>query len=163
MKINQARALELRVEGKDYNQIARILGVSNKTAWHYVNKEVERTTASSEKDAAIIRKMELKRLDMMLEKILPGVTKGRPIITNKGVIYDPDKPNQMLLLPSDKSAETVLKIMERRAKLLGIDAPEKKLIAGDPDNQTPIPVEISIDDESGLLSLLKRLAGEEGK
>jgi hypothetical protein len=63
-------------------------------------------------------------------------------------------------LAADKdSSEIVLKCMERRAKLLGLDAP-KRLEASGPDGA---PIEIQNGGVSGLLALVATLDDVEGE
>ena len=96
----QLQALELRKAGVTFEAIATKLGYCNR---HAAYKAVTTALKDSIKEPAEgVREMELKRRDDMLLAMWPQVKSG-----NQGAI--------------DRS----LRIMERRAKLLGLDAPTK--------------------------------------
>lgn len=97
---NQLHAIELRKDGLNYDQIAEVLKISRQGAWQLVNdglKNYRRVTAEAVEE---VRELEVQRLDRLLmghwEKAMSG---------------------------DDKSAGVVLKIMERRSRLLGLDTP----------------------------------------
>lgn len=93
----QRQALHLRAAGFSYRQIGKQLGFSGQAAWLAVNSALARTApTASDTD----RTLELQRLDAMFAAIYADATSG-----NLDAIG------------------TVLGIMVRRARLLGIDAP----------------------------------------
>jgi len=95
----QVKALELRVEGRSFRQIALELKYKGPSGAHKaVDAALERTIREP---AEQVRQLELERLDKLQIKPWKLAT----------VIGDP------------KATASVLKIMERRAKLLGLDAP----------------------------------------
>jgi len=95
----QVRALELRVEGLSFRQIALELKYKGPSgAFSAVESALERTIREP---AEQVRLLELERLNRL--QIMPW--------KQATVIGDP------------KAIANVLKIMERRAKLLGLDAP----------------------------------------
>lgn len=107
------QALQLRKAGASFAQIAERLGYRHeKSAWMAVSKEVDRITAEP---AEAVRKLELARLDEMLMRLLPTVLKP------------PDELSMAERLPI---VDRVLKIMDRRARLLGLDAPSKTEVTG---------------------------------
>ena len=96
----QLKALELRKAGVNYQQIADTLGYANPSG---AFKAVERALKALQKEpASELLALELERLDAMLVAIAPAVRAG-----NFGAI------------------DRALKIAERRAKLLGLDAAAK--------------------------------------
>lgn len=96
----QLKALELRKAGVTYVRIAEALGYANPMgAWKAVNAALKKTLQEPSDD---LRKIEVERLDAMLFALYPSAMKGM-----QGAV------------------DRVLKIMERRAKLLGLDAPVK--------------------------------------
>ncbi len=98
----QRRALELRATGMPYEDIAAMLGVPASTAHDWVTRQLERTLGEEVRQVDAARHLELARLD--------------------GIFG----PQYAKALGGDvRAAETCLKIMERRAKLLGLDAPVK--------------------------------------
>jgi len=95
----QVKALELRVQGLSFRQIALELKYKGPSGAHgAVDTALERQIREP---AEQVRQLELERLDRL--QIMPW--------KQATVIGDP------------KAIANVLKIMERRAKLLGLDAP----------------------------------------
>jgi len=102
----QAKAVRLRIEGYTHQQIADKLGYEGRQgACDAVQAALKKTLKEPADD---YRKLELERLDMMFQAIWDDVTNGK---VNK--------------------IDRALKIMERRSKLLGLDAPIKGQIDGD--------------------------------
>lgn len=97
------RAYELRIAGLTYRQIGRELGVSHVTAFTYVKEELDALREECRELAETYRDMELERLDHAQKAIYAGVLKG-----DLG------------------SIDRLLRIQERRSKLLGLDAPVKQ-------------------------------------
>lgn len=94
------RALELRKAGATYETIAQMLGYASKsTAFNAVTRIMNASKREASKEAF---EMELRRLDDLLMTLWPMARAGE--------------------LPA---IDRTLRIMERRAKLLGLDAPEK--------------------------------------
>ena len=96
------KALELRKRGMNYTQIGKKLGCSRSTACRYVLSELENLADKCREEAAHVRDLELQRLDALYLKAWEAVEGG-------------DLP----------AIDRCLRIMERRAKLLGLDAAEK--------------------------------------
>ena len=114
------KALELRKAGLSFDRIAQELGYASAGAAHNaVRICLERSVQEPAKE---VRQMEVARLDDMLLSIWPEVRKGH-------------------LGAQDRA----LKIMERRAKLLGLDAPTK--IDFD-DAPMPVVVNVQVVDAS---------------
>lgn len=111
----QKQALELRRMGKGYIEIAAHLGMSKSQAHRLVRAGLEDARAQIGAEANELKAEELSRLDAMLQGVWPDARKG-----GQGAI------------------DRVLKIMERRSKLLGLDAPEKREHAG--SGGGPIPI-----------------------
>ena len=96
----RAEALRLRKQGYGYERIAGELGVDLRTAWDDVQKSLASIIREPAED---VLRLELERLDLMLEKAL----------------------DKACALGDEKAIDAVLKIMARRARYLGLDAPEK--------------------------------------
>lgn len=102
------QAVELRTQGRTYVQIAEQLEVSTSAAHKAVADYLEQTRAVSREAAEEVRRLELDRLDRILAAIGPLAEGG------------------------DLAAvDRVLRIQERRASLLGLDAPRASLVAVD--------------------------------
>jgi hypothetical protein len=122
----QQRALELRRAGLDYRSIASKLGIGKSQAQRLVKGGMEGARAQIDAEASDLKAEELSRLDGMLAGLWADARKG-----HLGAI------------------DRVLKIGERRAKLLGLDAPVKMAHGGDAD-APPIKQEhaFSMTDEA---------------
>ena len=100
-------SLDLRKKGYSYREIGRELGISEAQAHRDVHRmldhlcEIERDTAEK------IRRMEIMRLDSMLRGLWTSVEDGDP-----------------------QAVTASLKVSERRAKLLGLDAPSRQELTG---------------------------------
>lgn len=93
-------ALKLRAKGHTYEEIADRLGYANPArARLAVTKALEH---SFREPAKHVRELEARRLDELQAAAWPAAVAG-----------------------SDKAINAVLRIMERRAKLFGLDAPSK--------------------------------------
>lgn len=104
------RALELRRMGKSYSEIATALDLSKVHAHRLVHAGLEHAREQVASSADDLRAEEVSRLDAMLSGVWPDARKG-----HQGAV------------------DRVLKIMERRSKLLGLDAPTRHSLGGDPN------------------------------
>jgi|SRR5882724_1395290 len=96
------RALALRKKGHTYREIGAQLGVSEQRAWQLVREELDRLTRERTLLADEVRRLELERLDQL----------------QLGLWLEACKGEVSAVLP-------VLWIMQRRAKLLGLDAADQ--------------------------------------
>jgi len=97
----QKTALKLRAAGVEYTDIAHQLGYKTASGAHKAVTTALRKTLQEPADE--LRTLELNRLDVMLKSIWSMVIVGNP---------------QYIVI--------ALKILERRARLLGLDAPTKQ-------------------------------------
>lgn len=112
------QAVELRILGSSYVDIARELGVSAQTAFQIVSNALDDARKEMREKAKDLRDLESDRLDTLYRKVA-------------GAVMPEDAPVDPRLI------ETALKIMERRAKLLGLDAPTKVAGTG-PGGSIPV-------------------------
>jgi hypothetical protein len=103
------RALELRKRGLNYTQIGKKLGCARSTACRYVLSELENLADKCREEAVHVRDLELQRLDDLY------------LIAYRAIIDGYDLAG----------IDRCLRIMDRRAKLLGLDAAEKVEHSGD--------------------------------
>jgi hypothetical protein len=103
----RVQAFELRKGGASYRAIGRALGVSEAQAHRDVMGRLSQLAKLEEGAADDVRKLELERID--------GIILGHYGRAQNG---------------DDKAARVVLQAMERRAKLLGLDAPVKQELTG---------------------------------
>ncbi len=97
------KALQLRKGGASYDAIARQVGYANRGGAHRAVTQELRELPKD--DAEDVLALEVERLDQLLMALWPAAMKGNV-----------------------RSAETVIRLMERRAKLQGLDAPVQATI-----------------------------------
>ena len=109
MEIQERRkkALTLRLGGATYAEIGDALGVSNWTAWQDIHKSLADIPKA---EADQLREEEVARLDRMQRAVWGDALKG-----------------------DLKAMQMVVKIIDRRAKLLGLDAPQQVELSGEVD------------------------------
>jgi len=97
------QAISLRMAGATIKQIADQLGYASEAgAYKAIMRELAQTAQGMSESTEAVRQLELKRLDQMQFPIWPSVIAG-----DQGAIG------------------TALRIQERRASLLGLDAPKQ--------------------------------------
>jgi hypothetical protein len=94
------KAFDLRIAGNSYRQIGKELGVSHEAARGYVIAALEESAARTDLKADQLRDIELARIDEVL----------------RGLWSSKDEP---------QTASVIIRLGERRSKLLGLDAPTK--------------------------------------
>lgn len=94
----------------DYRDIAAAIGISKSQAHRLVVAGLQEVREQISADADLLRAEELSRLNRMLEGLWSSARKG-----------------------DVHAVDRVLKISERRAKLLGLDAPVRLAHGGDAD------------------------------
>ena len=121
-QVNIDRAMSLRLEGKSYREIAAEMSVAKGTAHKYVRKAVKLLQEKYSEKAEMIVVIEVNKLDK-LEKALQKDARAGDI----------------------KASTTILKIMERRAKLLGLDSPARSEVKVDTvDVKIDLPKDLEI-------------------
>lgn len=111
-----AQAAEMRSRGMTYQAIGDALGISKQSA----HEAVQRVLAETLREPAEhLRTMELDKLDRA-ERVAHGVLEARhPVLyQGKDTGYEDDAPKLAAI-------DRLLRVAERRARLLGLDAPEK--------------------------------------
>lgn len=98
-KEREREALELRKAGASYDQIAQRLDVSRDTARAIVMRALENLNTACEESADEIRRLEVERIDTLLLGLWDKARKG-----------------------DVAAVDRVLRLQDRRAKLLGLDA-----------------------------------------
>lgn len=100
----QLRALELRKAGWGYDQIAEECGYRDRSgAYRAVARALK---ATLREPAADVRRLEVERLDALLKGLWTAASQG-----------------------DNYAIDRALKIMDRRAALLGLDAPRRVAVA----------------------------------
>jgi DNA-binding CsgD family transcriptional regulator len=114
----ERRCLELRIAGKTYVEIGDVVGIAEETALDTVERVLRRTRNQADQLAEGARALELARVDAIIASFWARATDPNRAIGGGGgedgdATYDPSQ---------DKAGQVLLKAMERRAKLLGLDS-----------------------------------------
>lgn len=105
IELKRHQAIQLRLRGFSYREIGEQIGCSTTTAFEYVNAVLERVKKETNETAEKARQLALGRIDIAVRGLMPKVEAG-----------------------DARAAEVMAKLEERRAKLIGLDAPEKHAI-----------------------------------
>jgi hypothetical protein len=120
-----AYAAHLRSRGKSYPNIAREMGYANAGgAYKAVQRALKAIVAEP---AAELRTIELVRLDGMWEAA-QAVLEGQHFVVSQGRLIRIGGEPMIDDGPVLAALDRLLKIQERRAKLLGLDAPTKTTV-----------------------------------
>lgn len=99
----RAKAISMRLAGADYETIARTLGYASRGAAHTdITRALEQYVTEGRVSAEVLREQELRRLDRLQATLWPQALQG-----------------------DTKVIETVLRIIDRRCRILGLNAPER--------------------------------------
>lgn len=99
----RSKAIALRLAGADYEAIATRLGYASRgAAYTDIDRAMQSAVAEQEQEAAVLRQVELARLDRLQAGIWTTALAGNL-----------------------KAVDTTIKIIDRRCKLLGLDAPQR--------------------------------------
>jgi hypothetical protein len=96
-------AVRMRMAGAQYADIGVSMGISRQAAWMLVKKSLEATRKETGESADLLRELELQRLDKLYLAMNKQAEQG-----NQGAV------------------DRCIRIMERRSKLVGLDAPTKQ-------------------------------------
>jgi len=121
-----AEAARLRARGLSYRAIAARMGVDVSTAHAAVQRALKATV---EEPAADVRVLELERLDRMYETVMGVLERKHVTVSNGKVVTLDDEPIEDDG-PVLAAVDRLLRIQERRAKLLGLDAEKKINLSG---------------------------------
>lgn len=125
---DERKALDLRIAGHTFDSIGVALNTDRGTAYKIVGRALKKSDEALAAKGAQHRELEAQRLDVMLRAQWSKVAEG-----------------------DEKATQTALKIMERRAKMLALDMPQKVDVtsAGQP-----------VATADAFSALAKALAGE---
>lgn len=130
--LRRHRVLKYRLAGKSYRDISRMVGISESTVSADIQAILEPVEESARKNVELYIKLELERLDKMARPVWFSATRG-----------------------DTAAVDQILKIMQRRAKLLGLDAPTKREVSG-PEGG-PLEFMDSIERDRRILKLEAKL------
>lgn len=124
----------MRVRGMQPSEIAEIFGMTTQSISRIIADASKRIELEN---APTIINFELQRLDALLATALEVLERRHLAVSPKGQLivdpthpgYDPEDPTTAAYLEDSKpvleAIDSVLKIMKRRAELLGLDAPKR--------------------------------------
>lgn len=142
--LRNMEALDLRTKGLSYHKIAEHFDTFPMTAKRYVDQALKSLDSDSKEDQEQVVQLETQRMDSLLEGMWEAATKGYYGYNKKG--------DKIFFPPSAKHADAVMKIMKRRADMLGLDKPKTTLLGNDPEH--PLIENV----EAKLIDTLTRLA-----
>lgn len=121
----RAKAIQMRLAGDSYDTIANTLGYSDRAAAHKdITRALEASLAEQRAGAEVLREQELLRLDALWREVWQ-VLKTEHYILYQGATI---QHGETVLLddgPILQAVDRLLRIQERRAKFLGLDAPQR--------------------------------------
>lgn len=138
----QAEAYRLRLRGHSLRAIGGIMGFSHETARRLVQVEAEKLTLPL---ADELRKQQLERLNDARLAVLAVLERKHVHISEGRVVRDKDPETGLVGEPIEDDApvlqavDRLVKIEDRIAKLLGLDAPVQSEISAVVENR---PVEL---------------------
>lgn len=121
------QAIDMRMAGASYQQIADELGYSSRgAACQDVTRALETAVVEQARSVEAYREEELQRLDALLAEAWAILKRQHVTVSHGRLIYD-DRTGEPLLDdgPTLAAIDRILKIQERRAKFLGLDAPTR--------------------------------------
>lgn len=124
-------ALQLHIEGHTFLVIGERLGVSRQRAHQLVREELDAASAERKELAGDALSVDLERIEFVLRSLAPKVERG-----------------------DDKASQAYIRALDRRHKLLGLDAPTRNEHTG--ANGAPIAHQVAALEPTALHS---RLAG----
>ncbi len=118
-----AEACRLRIQNLTYRQIAKVLDVSVHTAYEGVQRALRDT---QQEPADGVKRLELERLDELAQKVTE-VMLATHYVVSQGKVVSLSRDGEPLLddAPVLQAVDRLLRIQERRARLLGLDAPQR--------------------------------------
>lgn len=128
-------ALQLRIEGLTFEAIGQKLGITRQAAHQQVSAQMAAVAAETRALATQALSLELERVDYVLRSLAPKVAKG-----------------------DSKAATAYLRAMDRRAKLLGLDAPTRADTTVSGPGGTPVEVSVAVADPTALHARLAATA-----
>jgi hypothetical protein len=116
------QCLELRRYGNTYRQIAAQLGISPANAHKRVTRGLDRTRREP---GDALRELELERLDQLQVEATKVLAGNHVVIQGGKVVRDKQGEPYRDHGPTLAAIRTLLQVQERRARLLGLDAPTR--------------------------------------
>jgi len=122
--VRRTKLLELRRQGVRYDddRVADLGYSSPDAARKDLHRALEAHRAAEAAEIGIYRQQENERLDALLEAAWPRATQPSPVFDKEGNVISEELDM--------RAVDTVLRLMDRRAKLNGLDMPTKAEVTG---------------------------------
>ena len=123
----RAKNVALRMTGRSWASIADELGYGSPgAACQDFSRTLEASIAEQHRSVDLYREEELQRLDLLMTEAWTVLKRAHVTVSHGRVIRDEETGEPLLDdSPVLQAIDRVLKIQERRSKLLGLDAPTK--------------------------------------
>jgi hypothetical protein len=118
-----AEACTMRANGYTYQQIADTLGYADRGEAHHAVDRALQTTLQEPTDA--VRRMELERLDVLYAEAMTVLRRQHLTVSHGRIVKDDTGAPIEDDAPALQAIDRALRVMDRRAKLLGLDAPSR--------------------------------------
>jgi hypothetical protein len=132
------KCVKLRAIGASYSMIGAQLGISAQRAHRCVTEALNAQAARQSSTTEQYRDVELERLDMAQRKVMAVLERSHVYVSGGKIVYD-GKIQLIDDAPVLAAVDRLVRISERRAHLLGLDAamkvagPEGEPLFGDPE------------------------------
>ncbi len=133
----RSKALQLSIAGWSYREIAAEIDVSHTQVGNYIRQALEKTTDLSASQTAELRQIQFERIEGAIKKVWAKIAAGRDLLS---------------------AVQTLIRLLEREAKLMGLDAPTKVDISA---KVRAMAVEEGFDPDDAIEMAFKEIkAGE---
>lgn len=122
----RTEAVQMRMAGASYQAIADALGYNTRgAACQDVARALEAAVAEQTRSVEAYREEELQRLDLLLAEAWAILKRDHVTVSHGRIVRDDLEQPILDDGPTLSAIDRILKIQERRAKFLGLDAPTK--------------------------------------
>lgn len=125
--VRRAKAVEMRTRGSSWQEIADDLGYVNRSAaCADVTRALEAAVVEQNRNIDLMRQEELRAYDQLLVEAWAVLEREHVTVSHGRIIRDEETGEKLLDDgPVLQAIDRVVRIRERRAKLLGLDAPQR--------------------------------------
>jgi hypothetical protein len=116
-EMRRAQAVAMRRAGHEYSEIGAALGITKAAAYQIVERAMTEARETCKEDAEFLRDVQNRRIEDTLRRIFAKLDPKRRPIPGTGV--EPPSAD-----PID-AAHVIVKLLDRQARLNGLDAPAK--------------------------------------
>jgi hypothetical protein len=122
----RSQAVDMRIAGSSFKAIADALGYKTASAaCQDVGRALEAAVAGQTRSVEAYREEELQRLDVLLADAWAVLKRDHVTVSHGRIVVDDNGEPILDDGPTLSAIDRILKIQERRAKFLGLDAPTR--------------------------------------